>query len=295
MAISSVELLIDYREKVKNPIDGLDNRVTELEQGGSVDLGLIADNYNPNRNTYYPNNDMVVNDSKLYKSNTVIYPMIGEFDDEMWSEIPDYDSTVTYQGIQKVVHEGTPYSKNPMVPSVTGEWDSSYWIEITPTALTDYDATATTPPQALKIEDSFYQTNSDYEPTGGVGEFDSTKWTETTVEEVLSNIHTPVITKTSGMLCQATDITTDANGYVTNTLDSQGVNNVKYADYSQLDWSGMQAMGVTVYPVLERGFKSGSKDFRIKLLDGNGEPMKNVASGITDMGGIYYNAFNFTP
>lgn len=289
MAIGSVEELIDYKEQtiaIAKKYGG---------GGGITNLQAIADPYDPNRNEYYPNNDMVTHEEKLYRSSQVIYPMIGEFDDEMWDVIPDYDSTVTYQGTQKVVHEGTPYSKNPMVPSVTGEWDSSYWIEITPTAFADYDATATTPPQALKIEDSFYETNSDYEPTGGVGEFDSTKWTETTVEEVLSNIHTPVITKTSGMLCQATDITTDANGYVTNTLDSQGVNNILYSDVAKVSWNGLPAMFATVFPVLERGFNNGQNTIRIRLLDGNGSPMASVASGITDMGGIIYSAFTFTP
>lgn len=290
MAIGSVEELIDYKEQtiaIAKKYGG--------GGGGITNLQAIADPYDPNHSTSYPNNDMVTYEEKLYRSTQVIPAMIGEFDEDMWDEIPDYDSTVTYQGTQKVVHEGTPYMKNPMVPSVTGEWNSSYWIELTPTDIADYDPTSTTVYEALEDDGTFLEANSDFAMTGGVGEFDSTKWTETTVEECLSDIHVPVITKLTGMLCSATDITTDAKGYVTNSLDSQGVSNIKYSNYAKLNWSGMQAMGVTVFIVLERGYKNGMNDIRIKLLDGNGDPMASITTGISDMGGIIYEAYTFTP
>ena len=258
-------------------------------------LDAIADEYDPDRNTAYPQNDMVIYDEKLYRSTESIPVMIGEFDETMWSEIPDYDPTETYQGATKVVHENTPYKKNPMVPSVTGEWNSDYWFEITPTDIEDYDPTSTTVYDALDDDGTFLATNASFAKTGGVGEFDATKWTETTVEQCLSNIHTPVITKTTGMLCSATDIRTDANGYLINSLDSDGVNNVLYSDVAKISWSGLPAMFATVFPVLERGFNNGQNSIRIKLLDGNGDPMASVSSGITDMGGLIYSAFTFTP
>lgn len=276
MAIGSVKELVDYRsETVK----------IAQEYGRKTDLGLIADNYDPNHSTSYPNNDMVIYDEKLYRSNQSIPVMIGEFDETMWSEIPDYDSTVTYQGTQKVVHEGTPYSKNPMVPSVTGEWDSSYWIEITPTAFADYDATATTPPQALKIEDSFYETNSDYEPTGGVGEFDSTKWTETTVEEVITALQESIVMPQSYIqqLCTAGDIRTDANGYVTNTLNFPPTN---YTLFDVYYYTTQPIIGVTCMVQIERGCISGVNQIRLRLVDASGQPLASITEGISDMGAI---------
>lgn len=292
MAISSVELLVDYRDKVKNPIaslntsvGGLNTRVTALENAGGVQsLALIADEYDPNRNEYYPNNDMVVNDEKLYKSNTAIYPMIGEFDEDMWSEIPEYDSTQTYEGTAKVVHEGTPYRKNPMVPGVTGEWNSSYWIEITPTAMENYDETATTPPQALEIENSFYATNSSYEPTGGVGEFDSTKWVETTVEQVINAVETNINSRIPRIgihqLCTSANIRTDANGYVTNTLS------YPTGAYTPLIYryvTTTSIIGTTCMVQVEHGCISGNNQTRLRLVDASGQPLANITEGISDM------------
>ena len=318
MAIGSVKELIDYEHFTREiassvvgdaSLDDLNDVTVTSPTNGQVlkwdgtkwvngndggtqtSLQAIADEYNPNRNTAYPNNDMVLYEEKLYRSNQEIPVMIGEYDETMWSEIPDYDPTETYQGATKVVHEGTPYKKNPMVPSVTGEWNSDYWFEITPTDIENYDPTSTTVYDALEDDGTFLQTNSSFAKTGGVGAFDSTKWTETTVEQCLSNINVPTIQKQVSQVCTDGEIRTDANGYLTNSLPACSFTwDIVQAKHG----GGMPVMGTTVMLVTEYGILNGSNTVRIRVLDANGDPMASITEGISDMGAITITYLAFT-
>ena len=319
MAIGSVEELIDYKEKtlelIKKNCPSADMKLSELDDvtvtsptsgqaliwdgtkwvngQGKTSLDAIADEYDPNHSTSYPNNDMVIYEEKLYRSTQVIPVMIGEFDETMWDEIPDYDPTATYEGTAKVLHEGTPYKKNPMVPSVTGEWNSSYWIEITPTDIENYDPTSTTVYDALDDDGTYLATNSDFAMTGGVGEFDSTKWTETTVEACLSAIHVPVIQRDTKQICSSADVRTDANGYLTNAIPEPTISaTVVYV--AEVRVSGLPAMMNTVFAQFEQGLSNGVFTRRVRLVDGSGEPIAS-STGLTDMGNINITYIGVTP
>lgn len=182
MAIGSVNELIDYKQetiKIAKKYGG---------GGGSVDLSLIADEYNPDRTTTYPVNDMVVYNGKLYRANTNTTPGAGDFDSTMWDEIATYDPTHTYNNYDYVVYDGQPYRCDES--NVTGEWDSSKWTEVSADFPT-YDSTAVYyayGSSKCSYENKFYKTNATYQNTGTVGEFKPLRWSETTVEEVISNL-----------------------------------------------------------------------------------------------------------
>lgn len=268
MAIGSVKELVDYeRETIK---------IAKKHGGGSVDLGLIADNYDPNRTEQYPSNDMVVYNGKLYKSLYPIKPTSGEFDPTMWDEVADYDPTHTYNEFDYAVHEGNVYRCDEA--STTGEWDSSKWTEVG-NEFPEYDETTTYYyPSSSKCKegDDYYISNATYEPTGGVGDFDSTKWSETTVEACLpkSLTHT---------LCSASAIRTDANGYVTNTLSYPS------GTYTPVEYrytTSMPMMGATCMVQVEHGCISGNNQTRLRLVDASGSPLASITEGISDMGSL---------
>lgn len=187
MAIGSVKELIDYETetiKIAKKYGG---------GGGSVDLSLIADNYNPDRTTTYPTNDMVVYEGKLYRATSQTLPGAGVFNSTMWDKIPDYDSTQTYNNYDYAVYEGQIYRCDES--NVTGEWDSTKWTEVS-ADFPEYNSTEVYYAYGSRkctYEGDFYKTNSSYVNSGTVGEFKPLRWTETTVEEALSNLKSELV------------------------------------------------------------------------------------------------------
>lgn len=202
MAIGSVKELIDYeRETIK---------IAKKHGGGggSVDLSLIADEYNPDRTTPYEVHDMVVYEGKLYKSRSKVPPAIGEFDSDMWDlAANEYDSTQTYNEYDLATHEGLIYRCDET--NVTGEWDSSHWSDISH-EYNNYNSNARYPnlsyPLKVKYDGNYYHNNENLDYTGTMGDFGSAYWAETTVEELINAV-TP---KQSGIY----QFTTDSEGCV---------------------------------------------------------------------------------
>ena len=302
MAIGSVEELVDYKEQtvaiakkyggsnvVANPEGSATAELTKLGVGetiysipqgggGTVDLGLIADNYNPDRTTAYPVNDMVVNNGKLYRATSETPVSAGNFDSTMWDEIPTYDPTQTYNYYDVVVYDGVPYSCNES--SVTGEWDASKWTDASATFPT-YDSSASYHPYGgsrCSYESKFYKTNATYQNNGGVGEFNPSKWTETTVEEVINNQKVKV-----AQICSNSDLATDANGFVTNALtlpqDLGTIVSVQTA-------GNMLALGKTFLIQYFYGVVNGSQTFKIRLLNTDGTPLANKSAGTFSDAGV---------
>ena len=270
MAYTYVKDILDFEENAK--------RIAQEYGGGggTVDLGLIADNYNPDRTTAYPVNDMVVNNGKLYRATSETPVSAGDFDATMWDEIPTYDPTQTYSAYEVVVYDGTPYRCNES--DVTGEWDASKWTDVSADFPT-YDSSASYYPYGgsrCSYESKFYKTNATYQNAGGVGEFNPSKWTETTVEEVINNQKVKV-----AQICSNSDLATDANGFVTNALTlPQGV-------IVSVQTSGnMLALGKTFLVQYFYGVVNGSLTFKIRLLDTDGTPLANKSAGTFSDAGV---------
>lgn len=273
MAIGSVKELIDYeRETIK---------IAKKHGGGggSVDLSLIADVYNPERTTQYPANDMVVYEGKLYRATTATLPSAGEFNSTMWDKIPDYDSTQTYNNYDYAVYEGQIYRCDES--NVTGEWDSSKWTEVS-AEFPEYNSSEVYyayGSSKCTYEGDFYKTNSSYVNSGTVGEFKPLRWTETTVEEVINNSKLKYI-----QLCSTADIETDANGFLTNSLTLP--ENLQIKTIVSVEPQGnMPALMMTYLVQYFPALVSGQHTLKIRLLGTDGLPLASKSAGtFTDMG-----------
>lgn len=182
MAYTYVKDILDFEE---NAIE-----IAKKYGGGTVDLSLIADEYNPDRTTPYEPTDMVVYEGKLYKSRSKVPPAIGEFDSDMWDlAANEYDSTQTYNEYDLATHEGLIYRCDEA--NTTGEWDSSKWSDISH-EYNDYNSNARYPNLSytikVKYDGNYYHNNENLDYTGTMGDFASAFWTETTVENVIKSI-----------------------------------------------------------------------------------------------------------
>ena len=287
MAYTYVKDILDFEE---NAI-----KIAREYGGGSgtVDLGLIADNYNPDRTTSYPVNDMVVYNGKLYRATSETKASAGTFDPTMWSKFDDYDSTQTYNTDQIVVYEGTPYRCTEN--GVTGDWDATKWADMS-SYFTEYDETSTSyyPYSTLVEYDGDFYRSTTFTPTGAVGEFNTSNWTETTVEAVINDNKPKSI-----VLCNSSEIATDAKGYITNTLN---LPNMFAIHLTEVFFSGsMIPGGESMYPyyVVNGGTLAGkgvdNKHYPVLRLYSKttGEPVASMAAGtISDMSiltAIYFN------
>lgn len=266
MAIGSVKELIDYeRETIK---------IAKKHGGdGNVDLSVIADAYDNTKTTQtpYSKGDLVTNDGKLWKANNNIMTKAGAFDTEMWDAIYNYNPEETYNVGDLVVYSGEVYR---CTANTTGEWDSTKWSsQYAPS----YDVTNSyySVGSIVEYAGAYYSANSDYH-NAPIGDFDRLLWTETTVETCLpkSLTHT---------LCSASEIRTDANGYVTNTLSypSGTFTTIEYR-YT----TSMPMMGTTCMVQVEHGCISGSNQTRLRLVDASGQPLASITEGISDMGSL---------
>ena len=311
MAIGSVEELVDYKEKtiaiakkyggdggttvVANPEGTATAELTKLkvkntiysipEGSGTVDLGLIADNYNADRTTSYPTGDMVVQNGKLYRATSETKASAGTFDPTMWTELETYDPTHTYNEYDEVVYEGVPYRCDEA--NTTGEWDASKWSDVS-VNYPEYDSTSKDYyGWGSKVEyDGDFYVSSTFVPTGAVGEFDATKWTETTVEEVINN--QPKIK--SAVICTDDLLATDENGFVTSSLSLP--DNIQVKKIVSVQPAGnMPALMKTFLVQYFCAVVSGNFALKIRLLGTDGSPLASKSAGsFTDMGTLmlYY-------
>lgn len=213
MAIGSVKELIDYETETIKIVQ------KHGGGGGTVDLSLIADEYDETHQ--YPANDMVLHNNKLYKSTTAVNTP-GRFDETMWNHVANYDESLTYNTGDYAVKqvEGLNRCFRCDEDNVTGEWDASKWTDVSETDFPAYTHNSGTYyPNYSKVSitmanpqlepptwTDYYIANSTYAPTGGAGEWNSAKWSETTVENVIKSI-----TPNSATIFQ---FTTDADGCV---------------------------------------------------------------------------------
>ena len=266
MAIGSVEELVDYREQTI----AIAKKYGGGGGSGTVDLGLIADNYDPDRTTSYPVNDMVVEDGKLYRATSETKASAGTFDPTMWSKFDDYDSTQTYNTDQIVVYEGTPYRCTEN--GVTGDWDATKWADMS-SYFTEYDETSTSYysyGSMVEYDGDFYRSTT-FTPTGAVGEFNTSNWTETTVEEVINNQKVKI-----AQICSNSDLATDENGFVTNALTLPQ----DLGDIVSVQTAGnMLALGRTFLIQYFYGIVNGNHTFKIRLLNTDGSPLASKSAG----------------
>ena len=90
-------------------------------------------------------------------------------------------------------------------------------------------------------------------------------------------------------LCTAGDIRTDANGYVTNTL------NYPSGTYTPVEYrytTSMPMMSATCMVQVEHGCISGNNQTRLRLVDASGQPLANITEGISDMGSLLMRYLN---
>lgn len=206
---------------VKDILDFEENAIKIAKKygggGGTVDLSLIADVYDETHQ--YPANDMVLHNNKLYKATTIVNTP-GRFDETMWNHIANYNEGLTYNTGDYAVKqvEGLNRCFRCDEDNVTGEWDASKWTDVSETDFPSYTYNSGTYyPNVSKVSitmanpqlepptwTDYYIANSTYAPTGGAGEWNSAKWSETTVEAVINAI-TP---KTVGIY----QFTTDEDG-----------------------------------------------------------------------------------
>lgn len=280
MAIGSVKELIDYEIetiKIAKKYGG---------GGGSVNLSLIADNYNPNRTTSYPTNDMVVYDGKLYKSRSKVPPAIGEFDSDMWDlAANEYDSTHTYNEYDLVTHEGFIYRCDEA--NTTGEWDSSKWTDISE-EYGDYNSNARYPNLTytikVKYDGNYYHNNENLDYTGTMGDFGSAYWSETTVEAAINNIKVPYAT----YICQTSEIATDSNGFMTNSVNIPPTTGRPTAILSVFIAGSMPALNQSYLIEVVQGLSGGNNVTKFRILNLDGTPKANVSAGdLADMGVVY--------
>lgn len=182
--------------------------VEDLEEE-KTDLTVIADTYNPEKTTQtaYTKDDCVTYNNKLWKANDNIRTKAGAFNSEMWDAIENYDSAETYNQGDLVVYSGTVYSCISVEP-VTGEWDSTKWYSQTANS---YDANYLyySTSSLVEYEEVFYKANSNYH-NAPLGNFDSTLWTEKSVESAIAD---NVPKQVSGSLY---GLTTDEDGMISN-------------------------------------------------------------------------------
>lgn len=315
MAIGSVKELIDYeRETIKiarkygcecvtdtemsgtstNPVQNkvIKEYVDNAVENVSVDLSLIADEYNPNRTTQYPINDMVLYDGKLYRATTATQPSAGEFNSEMWDEVAEYDSSETYNEYDYAVYEGRIYRCDES--NVTGEWDSTKWTEVS-AEFPEYNSSEVYyayGSSKCTYEGDFYKTNSSYVNSGTVGEFKPLRWTETTVEAVINALK-PIPVYVS-------QFTTDASGCL--WLESPAMEGIREPFGIRLYHDGAFNGFTGRVEVVHKYVNDGSPSYThhdyigFKFYDGNGDALVNWSSvqslGMTaGIGFLYYNQF----
>jgi len=199
MAIGSVYELVDYKQETI--------KLAKKYGGGGGDASsIIADAYNPDRTTGYTVDDLVIYNGKLYKSTRPITVSAGTFDSTMWDKIADYDPTQTYNDYDRVIYEGVPYRCDES--NVTGEWDASKWTDIS-IEFPDYDPNSKSyyaNGARVKYDGDYYVSNATYTNQGTVGEWDGSKWTETTVEDMIKSV------KLTSYVIGLGGKTTDENG-----------------------------------------------------------------------------------
>lgn len=210
MAIGSVTELVDYRQetiKIAKQYGGgggsnLEPRVRELElevgqltasvltitgdieklDEDKTDLTVVGNAYNPDQTAPYNVGDLVVYDGSLYKCKSPVSQTAGTFDPDMWNRIADYDSTQTYNTYDFVEYDSKCWRCDN--DNVTGEWDNTKWTDVTINYEAYNEASTSYYPSGssgVSYETHFYRTNSTYENTGAVGDFNSTKWEVTKI------------------------------------------------------------------------------------------------------------------
>ena len=277
MAIGSVKELIDYeRETIK---------IAQKYGSGTIDLSLIADKYDETHQ--YPANDMVVYNNKLYKSTTAVNTP-GVFDETMWTEYLPYDPSNTYNSGDYATYEVDGDNKcfRCDEDNVTGEWDDTKWTDVSELEFPSYNYANSTPyyPNVSKValrypgSYRYFIANSTYAPTGGAGEWNSAKWTETTVEAVIKNIKVPYGVQT----CSTADIATDSDGFMTNPVDIPPNGSVVLGVYVA---GAMLALNKSYLIEAVQGLSGGNRITKYRILDLDGIPKANVTAGdLADMG-----------
>ena len=279
MAIGSVKELIDYeRETIK---------IAKKHGGGSVDLSLIADEYDETQQ--YPYNDMVIHDNKLYKATTAVNTP-GAFDETMWTEYLSYDPSNTYNTGDYATYEVDGDNKcfRCDEDNVTGEWDNTKWTDVSDLEFPSYNYANSSPyyPNVSKValrypgSYRYFIANSTYAPTGGAGAWNSEKWTETTVEAVINSL--PKMK--SKQICSTADMATDANGFLTNNLALP--ENFQLKTIVSVEPQGnMPALMQTYLVQYFVALVNGQHTLKVRLLDTAGLPLASKSAGtFTDAG-----------
>lgn len=295
MAIGSVKELIDYKQETI--------KIAQKYGGETVDLSLIADEYDETQQ--YSPTEMVIYNKKLYKSRSSVNTP-GRFDETMWNQIANYDESSTYNtgdyAVKKV--EGLNRCFRCDEDNVTGEWDASKWTDVSETDFPAYTYNSGTYyPNVSKVSitmanpqlepptwTDYYIANSTYTPTGGAGEWNSAKWSETTVENVIKSI-----TPNSASIFQ---FTTDANGCV--WLESPAMEGIREPFGIKLQHDGAFNGFTGRVEVVHKYVNDGSPSYThhdyigFKFYDGNGDVLANWSS-VQSLGmtaGIVFLYFN---
>lgn len=179
MAIGSVYELVDYKKETV--------KIAKQYGGGEVDLGAIADVYNSESTSPYPAGSFIIYEGSLYKSNTTIPVNAGDFNPEMWDQVPAFDETATYNTGDNVEYAASVYRCDE--DNVTGEFDLTKWTAVPQDyPLYDEDETYYAGYSKVTYGDHYYVAGSNYQQSGTVGSFNPSKWTETSVAENLTTI-----------------------------------------------------------------------------------------------------------
>lgn len=268
---------------VKDILDFEENAIKIAKKygggGGSVDLSMIADIYDETHQ--YPYNDMVIHDNKLYKATTAVNTP-GVFNPDMWNEILPYDSSSTYNSGDYATYTVEDVNKcfRCDEDNTTGDWDASKWTDVSETDFPSYDYASTTPyyPNSSKValrypgSYTYWIANSTYAPTGGAGEWNSAKWTETTVEAVINGVKVPYGVQT----CSTADIATDSDGFMTNSVAIPPNGTTVLGVYIA---GAMPALNKSYLIEAVQGLSGGNRITKYRILDLDGTPKANVTAG----------------
>ena len=169
-------------------IIGLDKRIKSVvDEGGGADSGMIAEAYNPNSTTPINVGDLKIYDNTLYRCKQSIPVNAGEFDPEMWDQVPAFDETETYNTGDNVEYAASVYRCDE--DNVTGEFDLTKWTAV-PQDYPLYDERKTYYAGYSKVTYGYhyYVAGSNYQQGGIVGPFNPSKWEATTVEDELDAV-----------------------------------------------------------------------------------------------------------
>lgn len=265
MAIGSVLELVDYKQETIKIAKKYGGNTEEIE--GRIDdvKDNIADTYNPNKTSGYNIGDLVIYEDKLYKCISTVSVGAGEFDSTKWDAIPTYDSTQTYNEYDYVIYEGVPYRCDEA--NTTGDWDSSKWTDVS-IEFAEYDETASYyTGSRVEYDGGYYKANATYTNAGTVGEFNTNRWSETTVEEIINELRPKSFT----LIPAASSITTDANGYLKWTVQTTG-------GMTPLALIGGNTQPNTgaYFELCASSYMWATGQLIVKVTDNTGAPLKNT-------------------